>query len=281
MAYTAFPQSKSLTTPVIYGGTLFLSSSGATGGTIGGGPISIGSLGTTNGLTIFGMPYLDGTGVAWGDGTSNAVNLYLYTTNPTINLTPIDGSNNITIRNALTNADMTLLTLGVGTLWLESQGGGVHIKAQSFGAGYNIVLDGNVVPGNTFPWGYANLGSASTPFQWLYAAHISGDTTGSLRPSISTANGSASVIGSDLAGQLSVTVGGSPTGDLCTVSFAEPYNFNPYVNLTPANAAASQIMATGMPFPSSSTTTFRLVNVTSPVNGTTYIWNYHVVDGHN
>lgn len=109
---------------------------------------------------------------------------------------------------------------------------------------------------------------------------------GSTAPAIAAGPGagtspSVTITGTNLAGQVSVTVGTAPTGGavVATVTFANSFAYPaaPYVMLTPANATAAGLTGTAQVFVTATTTTL-VINVGSgglAASGQ-YIWNYHV-----
>lgn len=97
-------------------------------------------------------------------------------------------------------------------------------------------------------------------------------------PTISLTTGS-----NDIAGQISVLTGSSPTGSNAIISTIT-YNFtytstNPFVSITPANAAAAALTgATQVYANSSALTTFVIYSGSTALTAaTTYLWNYHVI----
>lgn len=86
------------------------------------------------------------------------------------------------------------------------------------------------------------------------------------------------ITGNDIAGQISVTAGTSPTASavIATVTFGSAFKTNSFVLLTPANAATQALAVAAQAFPTSTTTTFALnTGATGLAGAGVYVWNYH------
>jgi hypothetical protein len=91
--------------------------------------------------------------------------------------------------------------------------------------------------------------------------------------------GSASIEGSDTAGLITVTAGvaASASSAIVTITFQTAFVQNPYVVLTPGNAATALLSGVTMVYTTSTTTTFVINAGTTGLSSGTYIWNYVVV----
>ncbi|MGH7250093.1 MAG: hypothetical protein ACREGC_03895, partial [Minisyncoccia bacterium] len=114
---------------------------------------------------------------------------------------------------------------------------------------------------------------------------ISGNTSGSTTVSVGTitgcidgSNGSVSISGNDTSGTVTINTGGtcSTGGTLATVNFIVNYGSAPRVILTPADSSGSG--ATIQYYNgTSSTSSFTIDTVNAAATGTTYKYNYFVV----
>ncbi|HEY6737063.1 MAG TPA: hypothetical protein VI322_05090, partial [Candidatus Saccharimonadia bacterium] len=87
-----------------------------------------------------------------------------------------------------------------------------------------------------------------------------------------------SITGTDTSGTIQVVVGSgcSASGLLATVTYATAFGSPPHITLTPGNAAALALGAY-VDNATASATTFGIGTNTVPVTGTTYEWNYQVI----
>jgi hypothetical protein len=88
--------------------------------------------------------------------------------------------------------------------------------------------------------------------------------------------GTASVSGSDTAGTINISTGGSPpAGCFITVNFAKKFGFTPHVVISPSNssAAALQYYTTNR-----SSSGFSVCTANAPAAGTTYSFDYIVIN---
>lgn len=90
-----------------------------------------------------------------------------------------------------------------------------------------------------------------------------------------------SVVGTDQAGQITVTTGTAPTGTnaiVATITFNLAFGTSPYVVLYPANALTATLSGISMVFVTSTTTTFVITSGTTALTGSsTYLWNFIVI----
>lgn len=92
--------------------------------------------------------------------------------------------------------------------------------------------------------------------------------------------GTASIVGTDIAGTVSTTTGVAPTAAaaILTVTFAIGFAAAPYVQLTPANAATALLSGVSMVYVTETTTTFVINAGSAALAGlTAYSWNYEVI----
>lgn len=86
-----------------------------------------------------------------------------------------------------------------------------------------------------------------------------------------------SVSGNDTSGTISVQAGSSCTsGDILTVNFATKFGANPHVIITPGGSSAAGLNAY-VDDGAISQNGFALGTTATPATGTTYLWNYFVV----
>jgi len=112
--------------------------------------------------------------------------------------------------------------------------------------------------------------------------HLVGNSTA---PTIAAGAGAGtsptiSIIGTDLAGQVTLTTGTLPTGGavVFTVTFNAAFTAAPYVNFSPVNSNAAALSGLTMVYVTSTMTTFVFtVGATGLVAATQYIWNYTVI----
>jgi hypothetical protein len=87
--------------------------------------------------------------------------------------------------------------------------------------------------------------------------------------------GTASVSGSDTAGTVNISTGGSPpAGCFITVSFAHNYSGTPHVTITPANSSAASLQY----YVNRTNTNFSVCSAGVPAASTNYVFDYIVID---
>jgi hypothetical protein len=132
-----------------------------------------------------------------------------------------------------------------------------------------------------------NAGTGAGSTGSLKLAHLLG---GSATPTLAPGNGagtaptiSLATGSTDIAGQLLITTGTAPVGlnavvAVLTLSSAVFAN-NPFVTLTPANAAAAALTAATQVYPlAASSSSFQLIcGNTGLAASTAYVWNYQVI----
>jgi hypothetical protein len=89
------------------------------------------------------------------------------------------------------------------------------------------------------------------------------------------------VAGTNLAGTVTIvmTGAGATSNKLIEVTYSEPFPAGSYPILYPANAAAAELSGTSQVYALGFTNRFEITSGsgTGLANGTTYIWNYHVI----
>lgn len=89
------------------------------------------------------------------------------------------------------------------------------------------------------------------------------------------------VAGTNLAGTVTIvmTGAGATSNKLIEVTYSEPFPAGSYPVLYPANAAAAELSGTSQVYAVGFTNRFEITSGsgTGLANGTTYIWNYHVI----
>jgi cytoskeletal protein CcmA (bactofilin family) len=87
--------------------------------------------------------------------------------------------------------------------------------------------------------------------------------------------GTSSISGNDVAGSISINTGGSPpAGCFVSVKFASAYATTPHILLTPVGSAAGGLSYYINPSPSG----FSVCDATSPPSGSTFGFDYFVID---
>jgi cytoskeletal protein CcmA (bactofilin family) len=102
-----------------------------------------------------------------------------------------------------------------------------------------------------------------------------GPTPGHSGGSALGSGGSASLSGSDTAGSISINTGSGPAaGCFITVNFSAHYNATPHVLVTPVGSAAGGLSY----YVNRSTTSFSLCDATAPPAGSSFGFDYFVLD---
>lgn len=164
-------------------------------------------------------------------------------------------------------------------------------------AGASLYLRGGAGTGNATPGKlylqYASAGSSGTTVQsYTTAVQINSSATdvtgllvtdrlkgGTAAPSISAGAGAGtgatvSVTGTDLAGEITITTGTSPTTDsvICTLTFSSAMSSAPFPQIAPANVNAAAIA--GGWFVTSNTTTITITGLGVWPESTQFKFNY-------
>ena len=102
-----------------------------------------------------------------------------------------------------------------------------------------------------------------------------GATPGQTNGSALGGGGTASVSGSDTAGSVSINTGSSPpAGCFVTVNFTSKYSSTPHVLITPVGSSAASIAY----YVNRSTTNFSICDAAAPPAGSSFAFDYFVVD---
>lgn len=97
--------------------------------------------------------------------------------------------------------------------------------------------------------------------------HSTGGSVGS--------GGTASVSGSDSSGTITINTGSGPSaGCYVTVNFVNAFNSTPHVLVTPVGASSATINY----YVNRSTGSFSLCSANNPASGTSYVYDYFVID---
>lgn len=153
----------------------------------------------------------------------------------------------------------------------------------SVGTNNAFLADNNAYTGT---WFINQSGTAASTLGGnMTMRHLLGG--GSSTPSIAAGAGAGtgnavSIIGTDLAGVINITIGSTPSGTnavIATVTFATAFSAAPYVVFSAANSQAANIgVATGVFMVAPNASTFTITSgVTALTLGNAYAWNYHVI----
>jgi len=182
---------------------------------------------------------------------------------------------------------------GAETVNIATGASGVKTVHIADGATANIITIGNGAAVNTVTVGSTNTTSITTVNSGTGGVIINNGLAGaSATPTIAIGPGadnggtpgSVSIVGSNLAGLITVTTAGNNPANgtvIFTVTFANSLSFSTecYVMLTPGNPDAAALATNKKPYVSLSTKTqFEISCSSSRLNSsTTYIWYYMVV----
>lgn len=104
---------------------------------------------------------------------------------------------------------------------------------------------------------------------------IGGGTPSRSNGSALGSGGSVSVGGSDTAGSISINTGGGPAaGCFATINFTTPYSSTPYVMVTPIGSSAGGLSY----YVNRSTTSFSICDASTPPAGSSFGFDYFIVD---
>lgn len=142
------------------------------------------------------------------------------------------------------------------------------------GVGGNLSVTGQISAGNL------NVGSVT-----ISSLRLSGDLefgghlipTGAvptIKPDVAASGGSATIVGNDTAGTITITTGGGigVIGEMAIVTFRSPYSGTPKVQLTPVSASASKLDY----FVTRSSGFFTIEATSIPATGSSYVFDYLV-----
>jgi hypothetical protein len=92
--------------------------------------------------------------------------------------------------------------------------------------------------------------------------------------------GDASIDGTDMAGEITLTTGSSPVGGAScfTVTFAEAYGTAPRVLFSAANNGAGLLTGLAPVYAETTTSTFNFKASVGLLGSTEYRWNYYIIE---
>jgi len=169
-----------------------------------------------------------------------------------------------------------------------SQFGQVNVTKNLAVSGDSAIQGGQTISKSLQVSGSGSFGGPLTaPQVTTSSLQLNGDlvlthhiTAGGATPSHSNGSalgsgGSASLSGSDTAGAISINTGSGPAaGCFMTVNFSSHYNATPHVLVTPVGSAAGGLSY----YVNRSTTSFSLCDASAPPAGSSFGFDYFVVD---
>lgn len=179
---------------------------------------------------------------------------------------------NVTVQGTTKLANTTI----AGTLGAS----GDVTLAQALTVNGNTTLGGNVtVAGRltTLSFSTGNLSAATLNLAGdatLGGHLIPTGSTPTLKPSVATNGGTATISGNDTAGTVAINVSSaSPhSGEFVIISFKKPFSTTPKIQITPLNAAASELRY----YATASPTFFTIDTSSLPTAGASYVFDYLV-----
>lgn len=92
--------------------------------------------------------------------------------------------------------------------------------------------------------------------------------------------GSASIVGNDTAGEVTVVAGTLPSGSatIATVTFGSNYGSSPFVVFSPSNPTAGLLSGLTGVHVTSTSSTLQFVSGTTGIGAGTFKWTYHVIE---
>lgn len=170
---------------------------------------------------------------------------------------------------------------GQATLGQVGINGGLNVASDTTIQGSLTVQKSLAVTGSA-SFGSLNVSTLSVTTLQLKGdislnQHIvtTGGTPGRTNGTALGSGGSASVGGSDTAGTISINTGGSPpAGCFITVNFAKSFGSTPHVVISASNNSAASLQY----YTNKSTTSFSVCTANVPAAGTTYVFDYVVIN---
>lgn len=147
----------------------------------------------------------------------------------------------------------------------------------SLGIQRNLTVSGNVSVAGTLSATTLGIQTLSLSGDLQLNRHIDagGNTPGKSDTGSLGSGGTTSVSGSDTAGTVTINTGGSPSaGCYVTVNFAQKFNATPHVVITPVGSAAGTLNY----YVNRSSTSFSVCSTNAPSGGTTFSFDYIVID---
>jgi hypothetical protein len=248
------------------GGTTTVQNSGTYSGTQGATTFT-GQVLLENGsaaLPSLGFTAQSGTGLYWDATTSQMA----FVNSDAISM-EMDAAGLVTISNGL------MLTGSVPILYWGEASAFTEFNVGSGQLSTNLPGGQQALNGASF---YVSGGYIRTDSDLYVLGHILAiGTTPSVAPQTAAGSGATAsmIMGSDIAGQFSVTLGtGATAGVAATVTFAAGYSATPTVSLTPANASAA--VAVGW-YVTNNSSGLSLNFTAGGLSGTTLVYNYQVI----
>jgi hypothetical protein len=170
---------------------------------------------------------------------------------------------------------------GTGTFGQLGVNGGLNVGGDATLQGQLTVQKNLSVTGSA-SFGSLNVSSLSVTSLLLRSdlslnRHIvtSGGGPGRSNGTALGSGGTASVSGSDTAGTVAISTGGGPpAGCFITVDFAQKFGSTPHVVITPSNSNAATLQY----YTIRSTSSFSVCTASAPAAGTSYTFDYIVID---
>jgi hypothetical protein len=170
---------------------------------------------------------------------------------------------------------------GNGTFGQVGISGGLNVAGDTSLQGA-LAVQKNLTVGGSASFGSLNVSSLSITTLQLKGdislnQHIitSGGAPGRTTGTAVGSGGTASVGGSDTAGTISInTGGGPPAGCFITVNFAKAFSGVPHVVISPSNSQAASLQY----YTNRTSGNFSVCTANVPAAGTTYLFDYVVVD---
>lgn len=151
---------------------------------------------------------------------------------------------------------------------------------QGLTVGGNVGIGGNLSVTGQISAGILNVGTVTMDSLKLsgnldFNGHLT--PTGAvpaIRPSVAISGGSATIVGSDTAGTVTLVIGTNPavTGEMAVITFRSAFTGTPKVQLTPTSNAAAKLDY----FVTKSAGYFTIEASSIPVAGGTYSFDYFV-----
>ena len=195
----------------------------------------------------------------------------------------VNGSS-VTIANGQANGSIVISSNGSGTATVNSTSGLVNLSGHptSVPVAAGVTVSGSISPGlNWWVPLSSNLGNSNEPWDELHVGHVVSEVVGSAPPTVTVqagagGGGSASISGTDAAGQVTVNTTTGAINYLAFVTFGHVYASAPSVIVVPANGAAQ-----GGPFPVAypvGTNGFYISTATAAwPSSATLLYTYHVI----
>lgn len=131
--------------------------------------------------------------------------------------------------------------------------------------------------GGSVSAGQLNVSSLQLTGDLQISRHITlgGGLPGKSNGSALGGGGTFSISGSDTAGSLTINTGsGPPAGCFGTINFSQKFGSTPHVVISPSNSAAAGLDY----YANRNTTNFSVCTLGAPAAGTTYLFDYIVID---